>query len=324
MKRILNHILISALMLGFGSGCGKKSFDLPPANQEFVQGSTYNTKVDIVLMIDNSSSMGVHQNKLANDIPQMINALNDSGLDWHIGITSTDMNGDGNGDGGELLGEPVYVTAKTENAVQVLQNKIKLGEFGSNNERGLDSLKATLNLQDLNSYATGFWRDDALLAIIFLTDENDHSVITPDQFVAFMDSVKRPFPSGARSWIANLIGTLQLSSQCSANGFPTVAELFKQIVTVSGGVQESICNSSLAQAVQNVKIRMLEFIRDFRLERKPILDSIRVYVNGQLIPQSLSEGWEYIQQGQIIRFHGSKVPGGNDKIKIDYDPAEAT
>jgi hypothetical protein len=316
-------IFITAVLL-LTSACGKKSFDLPPADEQFIQGNTYNTKVDIVMMIDNSSSMAVHQNRLAQEIPQMINALNKAGLDWHIGITSSDMNGDGFGDGGYLIGEPAFISAQTANGLTMLQQRIQLGEMGSNLERGLDSVKSVMKLNNLNAYAPGFYRDDALLAVIFLTDEKDHSQITPTEFVNFMDQIKRPFPSGERSWTANLIGTLALDPNCTANGFLSSALYYIDVVKASNGVEASICTSSLAQAVQNVKVRMLEFTRDFRLERKPLLSSIRVYINGVLIPESNSNGWKYIDSTQAIRFYGDAIPEGDDKIKIDYDPAEAT
>ncbi len=322
MKKTYFLLLVSSFFL---VNCGSKSFEVPSTSVEFIQGTTYNSKVDILLMIDNSSSMGIHQQKLSNDIPLMIEALNDAGMDWQIGVTSTDMNYDDEGDGGALMGSPAYITKSTPSATTMIQRKILIGEFGSNNERGLDSVKATLDPVALAKYAPGFLRDDAMLSIIFFTDEDDHSTLTtPTQLIAHLDVLKKPFPSGAKSWIANLLGTLQPSAECTANRSPAVASLYKPIVIANGGVQESICKGSLAQAVQNVKVRMLEFVREYHLDRIPKIDSIKIYSNGVLVPASTTDGWEYISEGNFIRFHGSFIPSSDVKIKVDFDPAEAT
>jgi hypothetical protein len=46
--------------------------------------------VDILFVIDNSGSMGEEQSHLVAAIPSMVTALDQSGLDWRIGVTTTD------------------------------------------------------------------------------------------------------------------------------------------------------------------------------------------------------------------------------------------
>jgi hypothetical protein len=47
-------------------------------------------EVDILFVIDNSGSMGEEQQQLVAAIPSMVSALDLAGLDWRIGVTTTD------------------------------------------------------------------------------------------------------------------------------------------------------------------------------------------------------------------------------------------
>ena len=49
---VKNVLLFVSTILIFG--CGKKTFEVPPTSADIVQGITYNSKVDILLMVDNS------------------------------------------------------------------------------------------------------------------------------------------------------------------------------------------------------------------------------------------------------------------------------
>ncbi|PRP95400.1 hypothetical protein ENSA5_39910 [Enhygromyxa salina] len=63
-----------------------------------------NKKVDVLLVIDNSGSMGEEQANLAANFGPFIEKLEDAGADYRIGITTTDLGGTNcqTGTGGEL------------------------------------------------------------------------------------------------------------------------------------------------------------------------------------------------------------------------------
>lgn len=325
-----NKIIMSALLfLGLLAGCSKKEFDLPPTANNFIQGDLTNSKVDIILMVDNSSSMSQHQSKLASQVGSMVTALNALGLDWHIGTTTSDMSGTGSGgvlSGAGTVADPTYITATTANGVQLLTNKVMAGQNGSDLEQGLDSVQSAINNildPSPSNPDKGFWRDDAVLAIIFLTDENDWSRVSPVDFQKFMDQVKRPFASGKKAWVANFLGLVQIDPSCTAGGYPAPGIKYMQVADYTGGVKDSICTTSLDKAVQNVKYRILEFLKDFYLPRLPVESSIVVSKNGIVVAKSNDNGWEYIANGNFIRFHGSAIPQSSERINVDYKPAEA-
>jgi hypothetical protein len=331
MKRIFCFFAVAVTLLGVG--CSKKSYDLTPASENLIQGDLTNSKVDIILMIDNSSSMNARQQLLSDQIPSMIASLNSMGLDYHIGVTTSDMSS--NGSGGYFIGSgtannPTYITPQTPNGLQLLQNRVKAGENGSDYERGIESVKSAIeNAIDpvVNNPDKGFWRDDAILSIIFLSDEEDQStLVSVAEFKTFMDKLKRPFSTGQRSWIANFLGVMTLTSGCSAGPFsyPSVGLRYMELVDYTGGVKESICTGSLQSAVQNVKVKIIDSLKDFHLPRPAVVSTIKVYKEGVLMVQSNVNGWEYIPEGSIIRFHGTAVPASNERVHVDYTPSEAT
>ncbi len=325
MKRNLIGIIAVALMIGvLDTGCSKQQYSLPDESQQFGQTVTYNNKADIVLMVDNSSSMLQYQSKLAAQVPAMINSLNALGMDYRIVVVTTDMRT--NGSGGMFVGSPKILTRSTANLASVLSARVNQGETGSDLERGLDSIRSVLQTSYLSNEGAGFFRDDALLAVIALSNEDDYSSGSVADYEAFFDTLKPKFKGTTQAWMVNFIGVPNLASSCSTTLDSTYKEpgsRWIELANYSGGKVEAICDTSLAAAVDNVRKRIVEVLTDYHLSRKPKVETIVVKINGKTIPQSMTNGWEYIPNGYIVRFHGTAVPGATDSISVDFTPAEA-
>lgn len=171
-------------------------------------------RVDILWLVDNSQSMAEEQAELAARFREFIDALVDLRADFHIGVITTDMQAPeesgrlqvrpgrvflptgGLGVPAELAaacagleaelraGQPfltrsMYADANDNIDVERLQQDFQCiasaGIAGSSFERGLDALDRALSPDLLQGFNQGFVRDDAFLAIIFLTDEDDCS-----------------------------------------------------------------------------------------------------------------------------------------------------
>lgn len=305
--------------------CGKgASFGLVPTEENFGQEIKYNNKVDIIFMIDNSSSMDANQRALASAMPGLVEGLTSLDMDMHIAVVTSSMSGT-NPNGGRFMGTPRYLTSKTPDLKNVLADRLRVGEDGSSIERGVDSLVAATDPGGyLNGAGKGFWREDALLVFIALTNEDDKSVVQPAQFVEIMNQRKPRFEDGSQSWFLNVLGIVELGGGC-----PTHAEYeepsidWMEIARLSGGRQASICSSDFSPAIVDIRQRIVQILTDFELKKKPNIDTIVVTVDGQLVPRSNVNGWDYVPEGNLIRFYGSAVPGANAKIVVDFDPAEA-
>jgi hypothetical protein len=184
---------------------------------------TVSNKLDLLFVIDDSASMGEEQALLAANFPRFIDELyDDEGElpDLHLGVVSSDLGippyeleqdqGDCLGDGkdGVLLAGPAGADCQLTDGQRFLVDSTdpdgvirnypdgqlaqtfacmaQLGTNGCGFERHLDAMERALTAQPLND---GFLRDDALLAIVFIADEDDCSTTDPDLFDPDADSL---------------------------------------------------------------------------------------------------------------------------------------
>ncbi|WP_295902893.1 hypothetical protein [uncultured Bdellovibrio sp.] len=325
MKKEFSALLAAMMSTALMACSSGVQFDLPETSDNFDQSVTYNNKVDILWIVDNSASMLKHQQNLSAQVPDLVSRLNSLKMDYHMAVVTTSMGGT-NPDGGRFIGSPKYVTSSTPDLVNSLKNRMIVGEAGSSNERGLESMENALSSGYLANEGKGFFRNDALLVVIALSNEEDKSVVSnPTQhYTGLLDSLKRPWVDGSRSWVFNFIGVTPASTNCTTfNDYSEVGWRFIDLVNVSGGVQESICTSSLGSAITNIRARIYQILTDFKLSKKPVIESITVTINGQSVPRSNVNGWDYIESINAIRFYGSAVPAADASIKVDFKPKDA-
>jgi len=316
-----------AFAMTLAAGCNNQQFGLAPESQEFGQKVTYNTQVDVLWVIDTSSSMDTYQNQLAPQMGLFVDAMNQTGLDYHMAVTTMDMSASGvKGKFVSSAGTPLILTSQTPNLTQVLSQRIQLGGNGSPVERGLEAMKAALSspLASSSGYNAGFLRKDALLVVVFLSNEDDQSASA--DYGAFLDSVRPPLATtGERSWLVQFMGVTDSDPSCKTSqwsqaGYSEIGAKYIALANESGGVSEAICDADLKRALTNVKARVLEVMTEYRLDRSPDLTTLAVYVNGALVPQDASNGWTYYSANNSIRFHGTAVPPVDSTIRISYDP----
>lgn len=298
------------------SSCSSAIFDLPEEVAQFNAEASYNNKVDIIFMIDNSSSMLVYQNRLSLEAPALIQSLNSKGLDYRIAVTSSDLRSSGSG--GRLLGSPSFLDRATPQLVEKLKSRLVLGQSGSDIESGLGSIKNALS----SSAASDFLRTDALLAIVVLSNEDDYSLGQVSEYRNFLEDMRPPISGFDKSWIFNFIGVLSIEGNCRTTAdFKEAGLRYMQMVEWSEGYQASICDSSLSQAVSNLEKRLVQVMSEFKLNQAPLLSSIRVTINDQLISEDAVNGWTYQVDKNSIIFNGKSLPNAFDRVRIDFSPA---
>lgn len=320
-------ILVFASQVLMACSGGGVQFGLPSTSDNFGQSVTYNNKVDILWIVDNSSSMAKHQQSLNTQIPGLVSTLNSLKMDYHMAVVTTSMGGT-SPDGGRFIGSPKYVTAATPNLVNTLTSRMLVGENGSNLECGLQSMENVFSASYMANEGKGFFRNDALLVVIALSDEDDHSksnsAAAISYYTNFLDSIKAPWVDGSRSWVFNFIGVLGNSSTCSTfNDYYAPGYAYMGLAEVSGGVKESICSTNLSYAVSNVRARIYQILTDFKLSSVPDLTTMVVKINGVVVPRSNTNGWDYLAASNSIRFYGTAVPAADASIKVDFKPKEA-
>jgi hypothetical protein len=310
------------------SGCSKQKFIVAGENVEFGQNVVYSKDVDVLWVIDTSGSMAEHQDALAQQVAHFVSFLDATGLKYQMAVTTMDMSSSG------AKGKFVYpgsnlpiLSPSIPHMADLLSQRIRLGDGGSPVERGLEAMKMALSAPNISTgINSGFLRENALLVVNFLSNEDDTaspSHANPDFYSAFLDQIRPPLPYGDRSWMVNFMGVVPNDPTCTTLGqYISVGYSYMALAQASGGAVESICGGDLSHALANMKERILQVTTEYALDRKPVASSIVVYIDGALLAQDQTNGWTYYEASNSIRFHGNGVPKANARIRVVYDPSE--
>jgi hypothetical protein len=300
-------------------GCGKDpNFAVEERSTTFGQQYTFNNKIDVLWVIDQSDSMLVHRQNLANQIGFFVDILVQKKMDFQMAVTT--MNMGSTGEKGNFIGSQKVLLGSDPNVKTLFAQSIMSGSSGSALSRGLEATKAALQPALLSSGNQGFLRTDAKLVVIFISDDNDRSAGTPVDYMMFLDTVKPSFPYGVRGWTSSFIGITDPTMCTTGGGAPNVGDRFIDMAEETNGASENICSSTLVQALENIRSRLMNQITEFHLDRDPAIESIQVSINGVSIPNNSENGWTYEATGRVIRFHGSAVPPADAEVRIAFQP----
>ncbi|MEE2827791.1 MAG: hypothetical protein VX498_01270 [Myxococcota bacterium] len=133
--------------------------------------------VDILWVVDNSSSMAEAQASLGATFPSVHAELAAAGLDWQMGIVTTDMSDpDGRGRLVPVSGDGTKVmTPLSSEIFSRFALRIQVGTGGSPVERGLETSWAAVTPPLATHDNIGFLRPDTRLAIVVVSDDDDCS-----------------------------------------------------------------------------------------------------------------------------------------------------
>ncbi len=170
---------------GGGNNGGGEFVDAAPAQRC--------EKMDILFVVDDSASMLEEQDNLAENFPLFINVLEQQDLDYRVAVTTTGRNYSYTTD---FLGTPIPAQITGGANGELLQRcnmqrqwvepgdpdpagefgcAAQVGTDGPTDEMPLSAMRMAFEERMQDGTNAGFRRDDALLAIVFLTDEDDCS-----------------------------------------------------------------------------------------------------------------------------------------------------
>lgn len=345
---VARKALIMASAVSILAGCNKStdSFSLLKDGADYKQQAVFVAKkIDILWVIDNSGSMQTSQNNLASNFQSFIGRFNQYNYDFRMAVTTTEawekqFNVNSTKarikDGAVLQMSPRVETHSgvfvmdtlTPNLSDVFATNIKQGTLGNGDERAFESFKQTL----LESTNSNFRRDEAFLAIIIVSDEEDFSGSTTQfenasknypvqDYVTFLDSFTKASVYG-KNYSVNAISvdSAACRTQLSTDGFARkISTRLPQLADLTGGVKSSLC-SNFGETLELISNSIIQLSAVFKLNREPQVDTIKVIVDGVEIPQDAANGWVYNATDMTITFNGTSVPGANANIQIDFYP----
>ena len=260
-------------------GCSEPTLVVPDHTvyDEFFQESP--EQVDVLLIVDNSCSMLAEQQMLATEFEAFVEFFHLAQTDYHIGVTTTDMYVEG----GALLGTPYTITPTTPNPGEVFRNNVQVGAGGSGFERGFEAAWSALSPSLRNNLNAGFYREEAALAVIYVSDEDDASpYAVRDWTDAFWD-LKGQRARGMFTASA-LVGVHPVTLQPSTCGrmpddvFAGAddAPRYWDMVHETGGVIRSICESEFSDVVNEIGLNVSGLRERFDLAGIPTDDVLEL------------------------------------------------
>lgn len=203
MKNIVLGVIATCLV---GFGCNEEApLERPTFKGSFALSVLPNSteQVDVLFVIDDSTSMLDQRAVLASKANEMLEALvgpEGDPLDLHVGVVSTDMGAgsfqypgcspsaergvlvtddclpEGSNNYAEFGGTSSDVT----NREDIVACMVQRTEEGCGFEQPLEAMRRALD--PTNTDNQGFLRQDALLAVIIVSDEDDCSALDPGLF----------------------------------------------------------------------------------------------------------------------------------------------
>ena len=272
--------------------------------------------VDVLWVIDNSCSMEEEQTALSSNFGKFMSYFTDSGLDYHVGVVSTDM--DSNAHSGKLRRDAgtsyIDTSFGANEAVQSFGRRAQMGTSGSGWERGLDAAWASVVTHG-NGSNNGFYRDDAAFAMVVISDEEDSSDVAIPEFISWANSLK---PSSDMVSFSSIVW----QQQCGNGPWgETNGTRYMQVTDAVGGIKWPICNSAWDSVLAELGMQAAGLKREFYLSSVPVVDSIQVDViggNGNTQPFSMGSDYDYDRSRNSIRF-SSFIPEPLDEVVITYE-----
>jgi hypothetical protein len=273
--------------------------------------------IDALWVIDNSCSMAEEQLALTDNFPSFISWFAGAGLDFHVGVVSTDLT-DPEQDGKlrEVAGQR-WIDSVTPDPVGVFSAMANMGTTGSGKEMGIGAAYSALELQR-DKYNAGFYRDEASIHTITITDERDATpveVITLGEFTDWYAGLKEDAPDRTYS------GILSVKSGTA----------YQSVTDAVGGVTWDITSANWPGLLDALGIQVSGLKQEFFLSALPVPGTILVTVitaNGIVQPfdeaqfddygDLMSGGWTYSSARNSVSFI-EYVPDALSVVELTYE-----
>jgi hypothetical protein len=301
----------SALVLLCAMGCERDlGVTLPPLvdnprAEELQQGIAHEVILhrnvlqrDILWVVADCRSMLTPHLRLWQQAEEILSPFLDSPDDWHMGVlrawakfhayTPPERQG-------ALIrsGDVRYITPETPAPVDRFKDMIKGSEGLSGNgwegeAWAYQSMKKAFTEPRLNDENEGFFRRDAELDIIMVSDVDEDSYDTTAQEIALLLAEFKPHPSMVRAHSVVVPET---------GGCGEIGRNFHRLTDEIGGTEESICDNGWNEVIEDIAKDLKYATQWYYLRDMPVPRSIRVQVTTD----------EFVFDGLLVDDEGKPV-----------------
>lgn len=276
-------------------------------------------QVDILLVVDDSSSMSADNANLANTLGGFVNALAAANIDWQMCVTTTDV--------GYYEGRPIkwsgldsrVINKNSGSLSSIFINTIRdIGSGYSNDEQGV---KASV-LSVLNNPVYPCYRAGAALSVIIISDEDERSVggnqsLSSQQYqplgtqnypATYINTVKAVFGADKRFAVNSIVVK---DNSCkiiedAGGSLSFIGTKYMELADLTGGKNGSICDQDYSANLNYFKDVITTTVSGFDLDCTP-------YGAANV---SLPSGYYYTVAGNHITF--SPVLPAGTTVTVTY------
>jgi hypothetical protein len=231
-------------------------------------------KVDILMVIDNSGSMAYEQKNMAQRTSNLLSVIR--GLDWQIGVTTTDPRSGVNYGDGQLVKFDNYKNATyvinssmpEAEAQKNLADTLQRSETGSGSEQGIYATYRALERSQASGAASPLIRQNAQFASVVITDEDESAngaKNDPHNLIKFIGDTF----GGAKNFSFHSIILKPGDKNCPEGA--TAGNRYKTLSDLTGGVLGSVCEQDYSQQVIGIANGIRNLLKTLTLECEPVI-----------------------------------------------------
>ncbi|PTL83897.1 hypothetical protein [Vitiosangium sp. GDMCC 1.1324] len=300
----------------------------------FIQGT--DSQLDVLFVVSNTTTMEPFQARLKAALPGWVERARQAGVDLRLGVTSTGLASrsplcagpSGGGDAGRLV--PVdgrrarAISSASPTAAQTVQANINDVGLCHNLVQGLETMRQALSsplatsgddprTPQPNDGNLGFLRPTARLAVVVLSDEDDHSGFDPESYVQFLQALK----GTGMAHRTQLYALVPTDESCTTAGPP--GPRFASVARRTGGEVNSLCQGDYGSFLDKLLQRANGPQADFTLSTLPNgTAEMSVRVQGTTLPE---DQWTYDAAHNAVVFQSEAIPKTGQTIEVRYRSA---
>ncbi|MCP4807325.1 MAG: choice-of-anchor D domain-containing protein [Proteobacteria bacterium] len=279
----------------------------------------YFSNVDVLWIVDNSCSMSGALAAVNSNFGTFMGEFVDLGLDYHIAVVTTDL--DDPTQSGKFMGS--VITNATSDPEGEFGSQVDQGADGSGQEQGFGAGEAALSEPLISGTNAGFLRDDASLATIIVTDEDDDTPgLNSTGFSSWYNGLKTDPEMATFSAISGPAASACFDFNNGVDASP--APEYVNATDLTGGIHESICADEWDKALQHLSLTAAGMEYEFCLAQEPSnIGQMTVTIDATEVEYDYTDGWIYDVGSNCIIFSGEAIPGPGAMIIASY-PVEGT
>lgn len=286
--------------------------------------------VDILFVVDDSSSMTEEQAALVLGFTTFSSQLDESDTDFHLGVVTTSFPY-GDPAAGRLIGDPPFLTSADADYESQFAARAVVGIGGEDKEKGYESatfaVHPSMTLEGAPN--AGFVRREAQLLVVFVSDEEDcsdggalegqPSTACYEQPEAlepvsgFIDDFQNLKESPEFVQIGAIVGT---ESSACGNTFPGRRYMAGALLT--GGLVGDICQDDWSGMMGALGLNATGIHTQFQTTAAAKPETLEVYVDEVQVAGDPVNGWTYDTATWFLEFHGTGIPPRGSGITATY------